>query len=203
MKWNGFLTLSVCLSLACSTAFGAEPIGRNQPNSLRRTAAQPVAHTYRNAEPTPAIDYNTPGLAPSVDTGTGMAGAGAIGGTMLIGGLTGGYGWARDMSGWNTCDYTAPCTSHLWDGYVQRPHRCNTGHFGHGGCGSCGGASARGQSACGCGAGGCQNRYHQCRIFGKNGGGSIGCTSCSDPCASLPGLGCTSPVEYTPAIPLK
>jgi len=36
------------------------------------------------------------------------------------------------------CDWSAPCTKHLWDGYVQCPLRCHPHHHCARGCKSCG-----------------------------------------------------------------
>ncbi|WP_254507772.1 hypothetical protein [Anatilimnocola floriformis] len=97
------------------------------------------------------------------------------------------------------CDHTPPCVNHLWDGYCQRPHRCNLGHHLHrccgvatNGCSTCGGGAAisSGDSGCGCGGGVSFGGCHGCRLHGtryfNNPIGFGGCSSCSTCAAPAP-----------------
>jgi hypothetical protein len=85
--------------------------------------------------------------------------------------VEGGY-----VYGPGSCDDSAPCVDHLWDGYVKRPHRCHLGHGHRHGCrtGLCG----AGWSYNGLGAG-CPG----CGFKLKNWFGH-GCSDCADDCGA-------------------
>ncbi|MFN0016771.1 MAG: hypothetical protein ACKVP0_00845 [Pirellulaceae bacterium] len=117
--------------------------------------------------------------------------------------------WSGTATGYvyspGACDYTPPCVDHLWDGYEQRPHRCNPIHvhqWGHHGCGHCGSGGACGAFAgcdtCGsansCGCGGHASRLK--RAHGWHFGNKVcrsGCATCGDIAPSCGAPTCATP----------
>lgn len=90
-----------------------------------------------------------------------------------------------------SCDYSTPCSQHLWDGYCQNPLRCRPPH--HLGCKTCGPVVG------GCASGNCGPIAHGCNLgrcsnsLGRTAfGGGFGCNSCQTSVA--PEATCAAPV---------
>ena len=177
MKWSGWIVLS--LAAFAVTTQAAEP---RVPARLARTSLSrlddPKAAAPAPITPHPPVHYKQ--ATWDIWSGTST-----------------GYVYAP-----GACDYTPPCVNHLWDGYVQHPHRCDPiqlhgfghgcGACGNGGCGSCGMASS-----CGCGGGHCGMMK---RAHGWHFGGKVwGCSSCSDMVPSCAKPTCAMPTCAAPS----
>ena len=82
------------------------------------------------------------------------------------------------------CDCSAPCISHLWNGYYQNPKRCNPHQLFNRHCGC---------NACDNGCGSCGHCHPMLtRLFGH------GCCNANS-CTSAASCGCAAPVCTTPA----
>lgn len=125
-----------------------------------------------------------------------------VGGGIEHGAVAGQSAWNHEhqhvgyVFGPGSCDYTAPCVDHLWDGYCQRPHRCRPhGHHFHRGCGgaasSCGSCNTGCNTGCGMAFGG----LHGCRLHGRRHSHGCGnsctatCDTCNTGCGHGLGLG--------------
>jgi hypothetical protein len=181
---------AVVLAGLAGVVNAAEPWGPSQVRSSpARTPIFPAAHAWLNsfkqeaapapaaAAPAPAPAAPGPALRPAItglNIGRGSSPATAENG-YAEGATIAPTAWNHEhvysgyIFGPGSCDHTAPCVDHLWDGYCQRPLRCGHGfHFHrhffagcghHGGCGTCGAVS----HDCGCHVGlfsGC----HACRL---------------------------------------
>lgn len=199
MKWYGYSALVLCTALV-TTASSAEPNQwAPQETSSRRTADQSVVHVA-TTEPFYNNAYNgAANIAPGVG-GWGLGGGG-FGGKFAGGFGYAGYGGPRDLSGWNNCESTPPCTSHLWSGYMQRPRRCDYPQQ-HGGCSTC--------APTACAPTACNSCAQHCgpslltRIFAKLKSHCPTCSSCSksancDSCSAPISLGCSKGVEFAPS----
>jgi hypothetical protein len=184
MKWSRWIVFSVA-SFGAIAVYGAEPrlsaprVARVSATSARYAVDEGDVAPPMNTAPRAAI---TPHAPVHYRTAT----------WDIWGGTATGYVYSPGV-----CDYTPPCVNHLWDGYEQRPHRCNPIHVhqcGMRGCGQCGsgacGASA-GCDTCGsansCGCGGHASLLK--RAHGWHFGGKIygDCSSCG---TIAPSCGC-------------
>lgn len=183
MKWSGWIVFSLT-ALAVTAGSAAEP--RTASPRLLPTQVVPARFASARQEAPPAAP-----ITPQAPVHYRLA-------TWDI--------WSGTHTGYvyspGACDYTPPCVDHLWDGYEQRPHRCNPismhcggmhgcGHCGgHGGCNSCGA-----EAACGCD--GHMSRLK--RAHGWHFGGKVhSCTSCAAPTCAAPS--CAAPsCGYAPS----
>lgn len=180
MKWSGWIVFSLAAALAVA-------MNAAEPRLVAPRLAKVSVYSARLAaddvkEAPPAAATRPAAVTPHAPVHFRQASWDIWSGTAT------GYVYAP-----GACDYTPPCVNHLWDGYVQRPHRCDGIHM-HGGCrgmhgcGGCGGCGSA--SSCGCG-GHCSilKRAHGWHFGGKVYGG---CSSCSDiaPSCAAPSCGC-------------
>lgn len=191
MKWSRWIVLSVALFGALAVN-GAEPrlsaprVARVSATSARYAMEEGDVAPPMSTAPRAAITPHAPVHYRSATWD-------------IWGGTATGYVYSPGV-----CDYTPPCVDHLWDGYEQRPHRCNPIHVhqcGMRGCGQCGSGGGYGvsagcntcgsQSSCGCGG------HHSMlkRAHGWHFGGKIhsGCSSCGNIAPSCAAPTCAAP----------
>ena len=181
MKWSGWIVFSFAAAFAVAMN-AAEP--RLAPPRLAKVSVNAARFAEEPNEAPPAAAPRQAPITPHAPVLYRQASWDIWSGTAT------GYVYAP-----GACDYTPPCVNHLWDGYVQRPHRCYPPHMhgchGQRGCGSSGGCDTCGSaSSCGCG-GHCSllKRAHGWHFGGKVWGG---CSSCGDiaPSCAAPSCGC-------------
>lgn len=206
---------TMAVATATALAPAAEPslplfrFSQPRANDAEPTpAARPVTHlapvrsaAWRQDKPVPPpVAAPAPMPAISAHSGIGQGGAAVGSGIVANGAVISQTAWNNEhvytgyVYGPGSCDYTAPCTDHLWDGYCQRPHRCG-GHGGlfhhHRACGYGGGCSTCGvASSCdvGCSSGCGRHHFGGCHGFRLHGRHcNTGCDSCS---SSLDACGC-------------
>lgn len=180
MKWSGWIVFSLAAALAVAMN-AAEP--RLTPPRLAKVSVNSARLATDDVkEAPPAAAAQPAAVTPHAPVHFRQASWNIWSGTAT------GYVYAP-----GACDYTPPCVNQLWDGYVQRPHRCDGIHM-HGGCrgaqgcGGCGGCG----SASSCGGGGhCSLK----RAHGWHFGGKVygGCSSCSDIAPSCAAPSCAAP----------
>lgn len=177
MKWSRWIVLSIA-------AFGALAANAAEPRLSAPRVARVSAISARNAAD--ELDVAPPmatapraAITPHAPVHYRLATWDIWGGTAT------GYVYSP-----GACDYTPPCVNHLWDGYVQTPHRCYGPHMHHrrlhgcsdcgasAGCNSCGSANS-----CGCsGHASLLKRAHGWHFGGKIYGGCSSCGSIAPSC---------------------
>jgi len=187
MKWSAWIVFSL-VALGAMAANGAEP--SRLPPRLTRVPVIPARYAAEDQKaedqkPAPAANV-TPHTPVHYKLAT----------WDIWSGTSTGYVYAP-----GACDYTPPCVNHLWDGYVQMPHRCypptHGGRHGcgHGGCGSCGSCNSCGLgSSCGCGHPSMLRRAH-----GWHFGSKVGCSSCGVIAPSCGQPTCAAPTCAAPS----
>lgn len=204
MNRYGLFSLALGAALVATTASAAEPAGALWPQTTsRRTATRPFAVVAARLTASTTNAYRENAAAGDEASPSDQA---PVEGAPLDAGIYAGYGYSRDLSGWGNCDSCAPCTSHLWAGYVQRPLRCHPhkAHWGSGGCGAACNTCApvahcknryrhhgHGCSTCDNGCGG----FSISRIFGHHRGA---CATACDSCTLAADPGCATPIEAAP-----
>jgi hypothetical protein len=190
MKWSGWIVFSVAALVAVATN-AAEP--RLAPPRLAKVSVNAARFAEEPHEAPPAAAPRQAPITPHAPVLYRQASWDIWSGTAT------GYVYAP-----GACDYTPPCVNHLWDGYVQRPHRCYPPHMhggcrGQHGCGSCGGCGTCG-SGSSCGGGHCSllKRAHGWHFGGKVWSG--GCSSCGDiaPSCGCDGIGGKGSYDVAP-----
>ena len=204
MKWYGYFAMVLSTVGLAAAASAVEPgEWTQQETSSRRTAGQAVERVARmTTEPFYNNAYNgSANMAPGV-LGWGMGGGG-YGGNYNGGYAYGGPVGGRDLSGWGSCDCSAPCASHLWSGYFQRPRRCDYPQQHAHGCTTCiKSCTSTCDNPCntcntGCHHGGAKQFFT--RFFAGLKCGSPACNSCSAPVGCSKSVGCGKGVDFAPS----
>ena len=192
MKWYGYFALVLSTAGLATAASAVEPgEWTQQATSSRRTGGQAVERVARmTTEPFYNNVYNgSANMAPGF-LGWGMGGGGYG---------YGGHAAGRDLSGWGNCDCSAPCTSHLWSGYFQRPRRCDHPQQHAHGCTKCAPTCTTPCNTCdtGCHHHGGAKQFFT-RFFAGLKCGSPACDSCSTPVGCSKDIGCSKGVDFAP-----
>lgn len=121
MKWYGWTMNTIALLALVTSAVAVEPSGADRAqSSSRRGFFQPATLRQADVAPAERVGSETPVHFRQATWN-------------VWSGTYNGYVYSPDA-----CDYRPPCIDHLWDGYCQRPLRCDGMHFGLWGCRSCG-----------------------------------------------------------------
>ncbi len=171
MKWSGWIVFSLASALAVALN-AAEP----RPVSPRLARVSVARYTGDDLRAPPTA--NVPAtITPHAPVHYRLASWDIWSGTST------GYVYSP-----GACDHKPPCIDHLWDGYEQKPHRCDPIHM-RGGC--------RGMHGCGA-VSGCDSCGGHCsllkRAHGWHFGGRVcgsGCSSCGSiaPSCAAPSCG--------------
>lgn len=184
MKWSRWIVLSI-------VAFGALAVNGAEPRLIAPRVARVSATSAQDAveegaTASPMATAPRAAITPHAPVHYRHATWDIWGGTAT------GYVYTP-----GACDYTPPCVNHLWDGYEQRPLRCDGIHMhgcgGRHGCGGCNGCGM--SSSCGCGG----HASILKRAHGWHFGGKIcGCSSCGTIAPSCAAPSCAAPTCAAP-----
>ena len=195
MKWKSLTMFAAAVLMAATSSQAQQPT----LSTGRNLAASPPARRPIFSQISWWARYGQPLEAPAAEPGVVEAAAEPM--VMHEGGHGFGY-----VYGLGSCDCGAPCTDHLWAGYMQNPWRCSHPRYKerhHGGCGACGHVSDCGctapsctaaatdcgcQDVCGCGT---RKPFKQWLAHWRCGQACCDtCDSCSAP------LGCSEPAHH-------